>query len=118
LDQESNIQLGVLSDLSIDGLMFITQQEIPENTKMDIYIENNLVLEGETPVFIKAKVESLWSNPNINPQMHCVGCKILRIEPEDLERLQKLVKSLSFDPAMEIHRTKISGTKTIVPQDG
>ena len=107
LDQHCKQQLGFLADLSTDGLMFISQQLMPLNETKDICIENNLIPEGEIPVFIKAQIETLWIKPNINPEMHCIGCKFIHIDPDDYEQLEKLVSSLSFDPEMEVHRTKI-----------
>lgn len=106
LDQQTNKHIGSLADLSTEGLMFVSNQIIPINEIKDIYIENDM--KDEMQLFIKARIKVLWHKLNINPQMHCIGCKITAIDNNDYAKLETLVKSLSFDPDMEIHRVAIS----------
>lgn len=104
-DQHTYQQLGYLGDLSNEGLMFISPLNLTPNWIGDIYIENNVVEDDEAPVSVKAKIQALWIKPSLNPEMNCVGCKILEIDPDAKKRLHFVAHSFCFNPDLEVHRT-------------
>ena len=106
VDAQTHQQLGYVGDVSETGLMFITQLSIPSNEVKDVYIEHKISSPDIPHCSIKAKIKTLWEKPNINSELHCIGCSILEISHEDQQRLKELVAMISFDSNFEIRRTK------------
>jgi len=101
LDQHSDEQLGFLSDFSTGGMMFITNLPIALNETMDVYIKDNI---EDEEIAIKAQIQTIWSKPNLNRQMTCIGCRFLSIDDENRQLLENLGKKLTFGADVEIIR--------------
>ena len=104
-DAMTDETLGYLGDISEHGVMFITSEEVMIDDIKDIIIENNIVDGDEFAVSIKAKIKTIWKKPNINPEMTCIGCTLLEIDPKEREILENLVSKIKFGNEIEIHRT-------------
>ena len=101
MDQQTDEQLGFLSDFSTGGMMFITNLPIALNEIKDIYIKDNI---EDHEIAIKAQIETIWSKPNLNRQMTCIGCRFLNIDAENRQLLEHLGKTLTFGSDVEIIR--------------
>ena len=104
IDQQTNQQLGYLGDLSKSGIMLISNKPLPLNKKIDISIVANEKEEDSPMTFIKAQIQTCWIKPNINPELFCIGCQILKIDPNDEKKLKKLGDLLCFNPEVTINR--------------
>ncbi|MCK4842042.1 MAG: PilZ domain-containing protein [Methylococcales bacterium] len=105
-DQYTNEQLGYLADLSKGGMMFVTNQQIPINKVLDVCIEFNELEEGTSKTPIQAQIKTIWTKPNINPKMFCIGCKVVKIDSSDEQKLEMIGNSLGFDDDVEIKRVR------------
>ncbi len=101
LDQHTDEQLGFLSDFSTGGIMFITNLPIALNEIKDIYIKDNF---EDQELVIKAQIETVWTKPNLNRQMTCVGCRFVNIDDKNRQLLENLGITLTFGSEVEIIR--------------
>lgn len=104
IDQHTQKLLGYLIDVSKSGFMYVSERPVPPNQIQDIYLETDTVGKEHGKVSIKLQVQVIWSRPNINPELFCVGCKIIDIGANDKKVLLVLAQSLSFDPDVKISR--------------
>ncbi len=104
MDQDSNEQIGYLADLSNTGMMLITHIQIQPNTTIDSYIMLDYQAEDGSDSFVEAQIQTCWVRPNINHDMFCVGCKILKIDSKSEKKLRETAHSLGFDSELEISR--------------
>jgi hypothetical protein len=105
IDAQTHEQLGYVCDISDGGLMFATVLPVAIGEIKEVYIQNNLPTDDALKLSIRAVIKTLWSKPNINPQLSCFGCTVLEINAEDYQRLTKLLSHLCFNNDMEIRRT-------------
>lgn len=103
LERSSKQLLGHLSDVSVDGMMFITAQPLSTNQIKDVYIQVES-LDEIPDKLIEVQVQTRWVKPNLNPKWYCVGCHFLRVNPNDLILIDKLGKTLSFDNDSTVYR--------------
>ena len=89
-DRQTSQDIGQLVNISEDGLMLLCPEAVSENTILQLSLEfeagSTSAVDG--PVMIG--VESLWSNSSGDQSQHWVGCYIIDISDEDLERIRKL----------------------------
>jgi len=94
-DQETGQLLGHLGDISNEGLMIIANQPLPLSTMRQVRVK---LPKGEfTKSFIDLEVQTRWTAPDVNPDLHCIGCLFMDISPEDEELVEAVGKLLSFD---------------------
>lgn len=95
-DLETGQLLGHLGDISADGLMIIAEHSLPLHQIKKLRIK--LPEEEEfTRPFLSLTVETRWAHPDVNPALHCIGCLMVKIKPEDRPVIQKVGELLSFD---------------------
>lgn len=95
--------LGHLGDLSVTGMMFISQQIFELGQTLDIAIR--LPQSDEfNKLCIKAKIQVRWIQPNLNPRLTCVGCEFLELDVADLPLIQKIGDFIGFDASVDVHR--------------
>ncbi len=94
-DQEKGQLLGHLGDISNEGLMIMMDQPLPLQVTRKIRLK---LPEGEfTKAFIDLEVQTRWTAPDVNPDLHCVGCLFIDISPEDQELVEAVGNLLSFE---------------------
>lgn len=94
-DQITGQLLGHLGDISNEGLMIIANQPLPLHLRQAVRVK---LPEGEfSKSFIDLDIETRWTAPDVNPDLHCIGCLFVEISPEDEELVDAVGKLLSFD---------------------
>ncbi|MDM8545502.1 PilZ domain-containing protein [Candidatus Venteria ishoeyi] len=95
-DRETGRLLGHLGDISDEGLMIIADHAMPLNVlrKLRIRLPEDEDFDQD---HLDAEVETRWTAPDINPELHCTGCLFIEISNADLERVEKVSQLLSFD---------------------
>ena len=94
-DRKTGKHLGLLGNLTTDGLMIISEEPVEVETQFelrielpeDIYPKNDINLSGE----------SLWCDSDIDPKFFNVGFQILAICQQDLELIDIVVKEFEVD---------------------
>lgn len=95
-DRKSGQLLGNLGDISQGGIMIITPNSLPLDEEREIRIK---LPEDEefTTEYFDVKVETRWQKPDVNPELHCIGCRFLDTSVYDDELIEKLVALLTFE---------------------
>ncbi len=104
IDQDSNEQIGYLADLSNNGMMFITPIQIHTGHTLNIYILLDYQTEDVPNSFVEAQIQTCWVRPNINHDMFCIGCKILKIDDNGEKLLADAAHTLGFNSELVINR--------------
>jgi c-di-GMP-binding flagellar brake protein YcgR len=93
IDRHSHELIGNLLDISNEGMMFITDKPIPPKQLKDVRIK--LPDFEEFPKkSIDVILETRWTKPDVNPNLHRVGCHFLKITPADLKLIKRAVEEL------------------------
>ena len=99
---EGGQRLGYLADLSATGLMFVTEHVFAEGEQLTLCIE--VPEEQQSLDHLVTEVEVIWTRPNINPELACVGCRFTAVGGDDIRRLVAISREYAFDPDLEIRR--------------
>jgi hypothetical protein len=87
--------LGYIGDLSRDGLLLIADSPMQLKQTLDIRVKLP-DLEEFAKRFIEMRVETRWTKPDINPNLHCVGCQFVKISPENAQLVDIVQEVLGF----------------------
>ncbi len=96
LDQDSGKMLGHLGDISSQGMMIIAEHPLPLYQTLKLRL--NLPDTGEfSKNYLNITVETRWTRPDINPQLHCIGCQFQEVAEDDLPIIEQVGALLSFE---------------------
>ncbi|EIJ42398.1 PilZ domain-containing protein [Beggiatoa alba B18LD] len=104
INRKNNELLGYLGDISEQGLMFISQLNINPDQLLDIRIEMPENVQYIDKPYLDIQVKTRWSEPNINPQLNCIGCQFVEFDKKDLPLIHQITDLLTFDEGFEIKR--------------
>jgi len=95
-DRETKQQVGHLADLTLEGLLLLTQKKLDPGDKLDLDIRLPQVpgLETDTLV-VKATVR--WSGLDKNPALCCVGCELEPLDAKDEAVIDLLFRLVGFE---------------------
>lgn len=86
--------IGQLVDITSNGLLVISPEQI------EIGIESNMCIELSTPLEGKLKIgfrtRSVWCEADLNPEYFAVGYTITAIEPEALRLVELLIEKYAL----------------------
>lgn len=93
LDVQSGELLGHLGDISLDGLMMVADQPLPLQQVRVILIK---LPEDEelTESSIEMKIEVRWTRPDLNPNLHRIGCQFVDISEKNRAIIQQVEQIL------------------------
>ena len=96
IDKKIGKTLGYLGDLSIEGLLILTNKPIPLNKTFQIEL---LLPEKEEfgKESIPLKIKTKWRHEDINPDITDTGHEILEIAPKDVTVINELIEFLGFN---------------------
>ena len=89
-DRQTGQDIGQLVNISEDGLMLLSPEPVPENTILQLSLEFEAGSSNAVDGPVMIGVESLWSNSSGDLSQHWVGCYIIDVSDEDLDRIRKL----------------------------
>jgi hypothetical protein len=96
LEQGTHRMLGHLGDISDQGMMIIAEHPLPLFTTLKIQIR--LPDSGEfAKPFITVTVETRWAKRDVNPDLHCIGCRFLDLSEDDVPVVKQVGELLSFE---------------------
>jgi hypothetical protein len=93
-DRNSDSLLGRLVNITPDGIMLISQHDIPTETMYDLRLEFPSDMFGEGAMDFSA--ESLWSKPDTNPDFFDTGFRFVNVSSENVIRIKKLITEFGF----------------------
>jgi c-di-GMP-binding flagellar brake protein YcgR len=95
IEQHTHMRLGHLGDISKNGIMIITEKHVPFNSIKNISIQLPDFKEFAKK-FIEVQVEIRWMKPDDNPNLYCIGCRFVNINPDDLPLIEQVQEALGF----------------------
>lgn len=93
-DDKTDLLIGHVVDITVDGIMLISQEPIELNTSLGLRIELPAETRGKSQLKFKAK--SLWSKKDVNPDYHCTGIKLLDVSADDLKTIKRVIARFKF----------------------
>jgi c-di-GMP-binding flagellar brake protein YcgR len=93
LDAHSGELLGHLGDISLEGLMMVADQPLPLQQIRVISIQ---LPEDEelTESSIEVKIQVRWTRPDLNPNLHRIGCQFVDISEKNriiIEQVEQIL---------------------------
>ncbi len=93
--QDTGKLIGYLSDLTLDGLMVISKEDIEINKEMEIYLDlPEMILSKERILKIKTRV--IWLQPDIDPRLNNIGFQFLELTEEQTPIIAQMIDAYQF----------------------
>ena len=93
--QDTGKLIGYLSDLTLDGLMVISKEDIEINKEMEIYLDlPEMILSKERVLKINARV--IWLQPDIDPRLNNIGFQFLELSEEQTPIIAQMIDAYQF----------------------
>jgi PilZ domain len=86
--------LGHLVDITPEGMMLISEQQLAANTAFRLKIE--LTPELDTRSFLEFGARCLWCRQDINPRFYNSGFQLPGLAPADVAVIERIVEAYGF----------------------
>ncbi len=90
IDKNTNVSVGHLVDLTVEGLKIIGRVEMRPRTRYQFRIDLPHEVKGVNRIF--ADTECIWCQKDIDPEFYVAGFKILMITPPFTEIVETLIE--------------------------
>jgi hypothetical protein len=93
-DNETNIQVGHLVDITTEGIMMINEEPVPmgKNFSFKMQLPGNITGREE----INFKARCLWSRKDFNPDFYVSGFTIEEISSKEVKTITALIHQYGF----------------------
>ncbi|MBK1735277.1 hypothetical protein CKO15_08250 [Halorhodospira abdelmalekii] len=93
-DAERQTRIGVLADLSAQGLLLVGHERYAIGQRLRLHIagESGSELAGSVALSILAEVR--WSAPDVNPAYVATGVRFVELDSELEQEIQTLIQRL------------------------
>ena len=91
-DIHSERQMGRVADISVEGLMLISQTPIEVNRIFQLLIPLPMELEGCSE--IRLGVESLWTRESNDGTQHWTGFHVICISDQDRDCIERMLSRI------------------------
>jgi len=93
-DRNSGALLGHLMDITIEGLMLIS--ETPLKIDLTYHLRMDLPEDVMTKTYLSFDAQCLWCKPDINPAFYNAGFKVLNMVQEDVDLIENMIDEYGF----------------------
>ena len=93
-DSNSGENVGHLVDITIQGLMMISEEPIPTGKDFSLKMQLPGTITGREEIEFSA--HSLWCKKDINPDFYVTGYKINNITPQEAKTITALINAYGF----------------------
>jgi hypothetical protein len=93
-DAATRQQIGNLVDITLRGIMIVSERPIPEGQTTRLRVE--LSEEVAEKPFMEFSARSKWCKPDISPHMYNIGFEIMDLAPEDAKIVKRIVEEFGF----------------------
>ncbi len=107
-DRDTGEMVGRLVDISTGGLRMLSERELVQGSvrHLALVCEDMEDLPAEIPI----DAESVWCQPDLNPELLAVGLRFLSANTADREALDRLVADYGFvDSTVEPPCREVTG---------
>jgi len=94
-DVDNNVLLGNLVDITVRGMMLISEEPVPSNNTYNLKIILPRKIQDKDSIQVEAK--SLWSKNDINPVLYDSGFQFSKLTNEKKQIVEDLLLHVSFD---------------------
>jgi hypothetical protein len=82
--------VGLLVDVTTDGMMLLTKERIQEKRDFQMKLVSPYQTGGDDSVIFDAK--SIWSRKDVDPEFFATGFQLRAIDQKDVARIKGLIK--------------------------
>ena len=93
-DRNDDQLIGHLTDITVEGMMLISEEPIKTNTVFQARMVLPTGIEGHKPV--NFDIGSVWCHRDVNPNFYATGFQLIDISPEDVETINSLIDEFGF----------------------
>lgn len=94
-DQKTGELVGHLADITIKGIMLMSEKELPINKTYSLKV---LINPGEEePEYLEFDAVAKWSRPDVNPTFWDTGFELVNATAADFRRISDLIEELGFE---------------------
>jgi len=93
-DRNSGALLGHLMDITIEGLMLISDTPLP--TGSTYHLRMDLPEDVMTKAYLSFDADCLWCRPDINPAFYNAGFRVLNMKQEDVDLIENMIDEYGF----------------------
>ncbi|THB76273.1 MAG: PilZ domain-containing protein [Desulfobacteraceae bacterium] len=95
-DRNSGKLLGVVADISLEGVLILSETPIGLNQTFDLEIDPGESLQPRGKANPGFTARSLWAEKDANPKYTITGFKFIAPDPVFLDAVRKLIETLGF----------------------
>ena len=93
--QNTGKLIGYLSDLTLEGLMVISKENLEVNEDLEIYLDlPEMILSKESALKINARV--IWIQPDIDPRLNNIGFQFLELSEKQIPIITQMIDVYQF----------------------
>ncbi len=93
LHQENDVVLGFLVDLTPEGIMLMSESPIEVDRRFHLKIQ---LRDTGNHEFLNFEAKSKWCKKEMYADFYDTGFELLRIDPEDLKRIESIIEKMCF----------------------
>lgn len=96
-DRATGDKLGLLGDITTEGLLIISREAIPAGTALEMEVVNNTSHPLPTPLYLRG--EARWSQADVNPDYQATGVALKDMDERTQAAIADLVEEIGFTDA-------------------
>lgn len=96
IDAETGQELGRVGDISTNGLLLLTEANLPMGEFFNVIIKIHGMKEEGSVSQIQVRLKTLWSKKDYNPSISCIGTQFVEPTEEDIEAISNIIDSIGF----------------------
>ncbi len=93
-DSESGKNVGHLVDITVQGIMMISEEHVPAGKNYNYKMKLPGIVQGSEEIEFNA--HCLWCKKDINPDFYVSGYKIDALTPKETKTITSLINSYGF----------------------
>ncbi len=93
--QNTGKLIGYLSDLTLEGLMVISKENLEVNEDLEIYLDLPEMILSKEPV-LKINARVIWIQPDIDPRLNNIGFQFLKLSEEKIPIITQMIDVYQF----------------------
>ena len=94
LDTETGISLGRVVDITADGMMLVTKNQIVPGIILKVNVILPVMVQARNEVQLEA--EAVWCKPDSNPAFYKVGFRFVNLAGEDGFLLEDVMQKFNL----------------------
>jgi len=94
-EQSTGKPLGYLCDLTLDGLMVISRENLEINKEIELNIELPEI-SSITEKNLKIKGRVAWSRPDLDPRLMNIGIQLVDLAEDKKNIITKIIETYQF----------------------